>query len=171
MSDPTDSTPPSDRPIIGVMGAFECDEAVRRLAYDVGRLIARRGGVLLNGGRGGVMEASAHGARDAGGLTIGILKGMSRADSKANPYIDIAIRTGLADARNWINVCAADALIAISGGWGTLSEIALARKIGKTVILLHSWRLEAPTEVDKLPVAESAEQAVDMAFAALVGDA
>lgn len=167
MDAPRENPPIRDRPIIGVMGAYACDEDVAALSYDVGRLIAERGGVLLNGGRGGVMEASAKGAREAGGLTIGILKDKARADAKVNPYIDIPICTGLADARNWVNVCAADALIAISGGWGTLSEIALARKIGKPVVLLRSWSLDAPTEVDACNVAESADEAVAMAFAAV----
>src|SRR5216110_2530 len=87
--------------------------------------VAERGGVLLCGGRGGVMEAAAEGARAAGGLTLGILPGMSAKDSPPNPYIDLAIFTGLGEARNWVNVCASDAIIAIGGGFGTLSEIAL----------------------------------------------
>jgi hypothetical protein len=153
-----------DRIIIGVMGASACDDAVDRLAAEVGRLIAGRGAVLLCGGRGGVMEAAARGAAEAGGITLGILKDTHRRGSKVNPYIDIALRTGLGDARNWINVCAADALIAIAGGWGTLSEIALARKIGKPVVLLRSWKLEASPAVDPLPTADTAEQAVDRAF-------
>jgi len=151
----------NDRIIIGVMGASSCDEAVGALAYETGQLIAGRGAVLLNGGRGGVMEAS---ARGAGGLTIGVLKGTTRGEAPANPHIEVAIRTGLADARNWINVSAADALIAISGSWGTLSEIALARKIGKPVVLLGSWRLEADPPVDPLPVASTATEAVSIAF-------
>jgi len=153
-----------DRIIIGVMGASACDEATWELAREVGRLIAQRGAVLLNGGRTGVMEASARGASEAGGLTIGILKDTQRKGSKVNPYIDIALRTGLGDARNWINVCAADALIAIDGGWGTLSEIALARKIDKPVVLLRSWKLESTQQLEPLPMAESAGQAVELAF-------
>ena len=159
--------PDSDRPIIGVMGASECEEAVWRLAYDVGRLTAEGGAILLNGGRGGVMEASAKGAKEAGGLTVGILKDTHRRPGKNNPYIDIPIRTGLGDVRNWINICAADALIAISGGWGTLSEVALARKIGKPVVLLRSWRLLAEPPVEALPEAETAERAVELAFEAI----
>ncbi|QNN21484.1 TIGR00725 family protein [Planctomycetales bacterium ZRK34] len=153
-----------DRIIIGVMGASACDAAVDALAADVGRLIAKRGAVLLCGGRGGVMEAAARGANEAGGLTIGILKDTHRKGCKVNPYIEIALRTGLGDARNWINVCAADALIAIAGGWGTLSEIALAKKINKPVVLLGSWKLQASPAVDPLPTADTAEQAVELAF-------
>jgi uncharacterized protein (TIGR00725 family) len=145
--------------------ASECDRSIARLAHEVGRRVAGRGAVVLNGGRGGVMEASAQGAHEAGGLTIGLLKGTDRRESRANPYIDVALRTGLGDARNWINVSAADGLIAISGGWGTLSEIALARKIGKPVVLLRSWRLQAHQPgVEPLPTAETAEEAVDRLF-------
>lgn len=154
----------ADRFIVGVMGAAECDEATYTLARQVGALIAERGAVLLNGGRGGVMEASARGARESGGLTVGILKGKHRGEGKVNAYIDLPIRTGLADMRNWINVCACDGVIAIGGGWGTLSEIALARKIGKPVVLLRSWRLEAAQELESLPTADTAEQAVDAVF-------
>jgi len=157
----------TDRIIIGVMGASACDAATHALARDVGRLVAQRGAVLLGGGRGGVMEASAQGAREAGGLTIGILKGTHRDEARANPHVEVAIRTGLADARNWINVSASDALIAIGGGWGTLSEIALARKSAKPVILLRSWKLEAQPPLVPLPEAQTAEQAVALAFEAL----
>lgn len=162
---------PRDRIIIGVMGASECDDVVEQLAADVGRLIAERGAVLLNGGRGGVMEASARGAAEADGLTLGILKDTQRRGCQVNPHIEIAIRTGLGDARNWINVCAADALIAIAGGWGTLSEIALARKIGKPVVLLRSWKLQAAQSLEPLPTAETAEQAVELAFSLIDQDA
>ena len=159
--------PMQNKPIIGVMGASECARSVEELAEQVGRLIARRGAVLLSGGRGGVMAASARGAMEAGGLTVGILKGPRRDGCKVNPYIQIAIRTGLGEARNWVNVSASDVLIAIAGGWGTLSEIALAKKIGKPVILLQSWDLPPATHDAALPVADSAEEAVAMAFEAL----
>ena len=78
--------------------------------------------MLLTGGRSGVMEAASRGARDAGGLTIGVLPGAGAADSPPNPYVDLALYTGLGEARNWVNVCSSDALIAIGGGFGTLSE-------------------------------------------------
>ncbi len=96
----------------------------RRLARGVGRGIAERGGVLLCGGRSGVMEAAAAGAHEAAGLTIGILPGSNARESAPNPHIDVALFTGLGEARNWLNVCASDAIIAIGGGFGTLSEIA-----------------------------------------------
>jgi uncharacterized protein (TIGR00725 family) len=151
------------RIVIGVMGASRCDEATSEMARRVGVLIAQRGAVLLCGGRGGVMEAAARGAKEAGGLTIGILPGMNAGETPPNPYIDVAIFTGLRDGRNWVNVCASDAIIAISGGYGTLSEIALALKVGKPVVLVHSWELP-PREAAPLYVAQTPEEAVEIAF-------
>lgn len=152
--------------VIGVMGAAQCEEVIYHEAYQVGMLIAERGAILLCGGRGGVMEASAKGAKEAGGLTIGMMPGSSERDSPPNPYIDVAIFTGMSDARNAINVRSSDVIIAISGGYGTLSEIALALKIGKPVVLLHSWRFESdaiPSE-PLVRVAQTAEEAVRLAF-------
>src|SRR4029079_10566597 len=126
------------RPVIGVMGPAACDDQIAQLASAVGRAIAERGAVLLTGGRTGVMEAACRGARDAGGLTIGILPGAVPADSPPNPYVEVALYTGLGEARNWVNVCASDVLIAIGGGFGTLSEIALPLKARKPVALLRS---------------------------------
>lgn len=151
------------RVVIGVMGASQCDEEIYQLARRVGALIAERGAVLLCGGRGGVMEAAARGAKEAGGLTIGILPGMNAGETPPNPYIDVAIFTGLRDGRNWINICASDAIIAIAGGYGTLSEIALALKVGKPVVLLRSWELPQQ-EHAPLYHAQTPEQAVEMAF-------
>jgi uncharacterized protein (TIGR00725 family) len=151
------------RIVIGVMGASRCDEATSEMARRVGVLIAQRGAVLLCGGRGGVMEAAARGAKEAGGLTIGILPGMNAGETPPNPYIDVAIFTGLRDGRNWVNVCASDAIIAVSGGYGTLSEIALALKVGKPVVLVHSWELP-PREAAPLYVAQTPEEAVEIAF-------
>ena len=122
-------------PLIGVIGAGACSEEVAQLAREVGREIARRGAVLLCGGLGGVMAAAARGAKDAGGITLGILPGPSIQD--ANPYIDIPVATNMGQARNAIIVQTAQALIAVAGGYGTLSEMALALKIGKTVVALR----------------------------------
>lgn len=106
-----------------------------RKAYELGFLIAREGWVLLNGGRpAGVMEASARGARDGGGLTVGILPGTSAAG--ASDHVDIPIPTGMGDARNYINVLSSSVVVLLPGGAGTLSEAALALKTGKTVISL-----------------------------------
>lgn len=124
------------RPIIGVMGAGEqAEESAVRHAYTLGRLIAREGWILLNGGRNcGVMDASARGAKDAGGLTVGILPDTDV--SRASEYIDIPVITGLGSGRNNINVLSSDVIIACRGRAGTLSEIALALKADKTVILV-----------------------------------
>ena len=116
-------------------GSGERDERVLKTAEDVGVLIAEKGAVLVCGGRGGVMEAVARGAKKAGGLTVGILPGLSRRE--ANPYIDVAIPTGLSHARNAVNVLAGDAVIVIGGGAGTLSEVGLALAYGKPVVVVR----------------------------------
>jgi uncharacterized protein (TIGR00725 family) len=106
----------------------------------VGRELAERGAVVVCGGLGGVMEAACRGAKAAGGQTVGILPGSDRV--AANPFVDVAIPTGLGEARNALVVRAADALIAVGGGYGTLSEIALALKAGKRVAGLDSWKID-----------------------------
>jgi uncharacterized protein (TIGR00725 family) len=106
----------------------------------VGQELAARGAVVVCGGLGGVMEAACRGAKEAGGLTVGILPGTDRA--AANAFVDVAIPTGLGEARNALVVRAADALVAVGGGYGTLSEIALALKAGKRVVGLDSWDIE-----------------------------
>lgn len=122
------------RTIIGVMGGAIASEQTTRSAYEVGRLIAENGWVLLNGGRdAGVMAASTLGAHEAGGLVVGILP----TDTVAGcAPVDIAIPTGLGDGRNIINVHSSRVVIALPGGAGTVSEIALALKVGKPVISL-----------------------------------
>jgi len=121
---------------------------VYELAVVVGRAAASRGALVLCGGRGGVMEGAARGAREAGGRSIGILptlEGEGGADERgadegdANPFIDCAVHTGLGDARNYVNVRTSDAVIALAGESGTLSEIALALKIGAPVVYLRAW--------------------------------
>jgi uncharacterized protein (TIGR00725 family) len=111
----------------------------------VGRELAARGAVVVCGGLGGVMEAACRGAKAGGGRTVGILPGIDRA--AANPFVDTAIPTGLGEARNALVVRAADALIAVGGGYGTLSEIALALKAGKPVVGLDSWDIEGVVAV------------------------
>ncbi len=127
--------PISNPKLIGVIGGARCSAEIRELARQVGEGIARRGAVLICGGRGGVMEAACEGAKAGGGLTIGILPGESAAE--ANAFVDLKIVTGLLDARNVIIARTADALIAIDGSHGTLSEIAFGLKFGKIVIGLH----------------------------------
>ena len=109
-------------------------------AEQVGRELASRGVVLVCGGLGGVMEAACRGAKEAGGTTVGILPGTDR--SAANPFVEVAIATGLGEGRNALVVRAADAVIAIGGGYGTLSEIALALKAEKRVVGLGTWEIE-----------------------------
>lgn len=122
--------------VVGVMGGARVDRAVAEAARELGSLIARRGWVLLNGGRDvGVMAASAAGARQEGGLVIGVLPGDSRIG--ASPDLDVAIVTGMGDARNVINVLSCDVVIACAGSAGTMSEIVLALKNRKPVISLQ----------------------------------
>jgi uncharacterized protein (TIGR00725 family) len=123
---------------IAVVGAAAARPEVCDLAYAVGHEIARHGAVLICGGRGGVMEASARGARAANGSTIGILPTGDPND--ANPYIEFAIATGMDQARNVIVVASAGAVIAFEGEGGTLSEIGLAIKLGRPVVALRAWR-------------------------------
>ena len=113
------------------------------------------------------MEAASRGARDAGGLTVGVLPGAGAADSPPNPYVDLALYTGLGEARNWVNVCSSDALIAIGGGFGTLSEIALALKARKPLVLLGSWQFEMEGVSPTVSRARDAAHAVELAFASL----
>ncbi|MBK7046530.1 MAG: hypothetical protein IPI48_07235 [bacterium] len=123
------------RTVIGVMGGTEADEATAALAFEVGRLIAGRGWVLLSGGRpGGVMQASVSGARAGGGLTVGVLYGDDRDDAAEG--LDLVIPTGLGAARNVVNILASDVVVACRGTGGTLSEIALALRFGRPVVLV-----------------------------------
>jgi uncharacterized protein (TIGR00725 family) len=124
------------RTIVGVMGSgSDGDAALLRTARELGTAIAEAGWVLLNGGRSsGVMGASAAGASAAGGLVVGVLPDDD--DHRASSHLDIAIRTGMGDARNVVNVLSSDVVIAMRGGAGTLSEIALALNAGKVVIAL-----------------------------------
>ena len=122
---------------ISVIGASICDEETASLAEEVGRLVARTGAVLICGGLGGVMEAACRGAKAEGGTTIGILPGVSH--SEGNPHLDYSVCTGIGYARNLAVAISGDAVIAVSGDYGTLSEIALAAKAGRPVVLLESW--------------------------------
>jgi uncharacterized protein (TIGR00725 family) len=161
------AAPRTHRLVIGVMGPAACDDATAALARAVGRGVAERGAVLLTGGRTGVMEAASRGAREAGGATVGVLPGAGAADSPPNPFVDIALFTGLGEARNWVNVCASDAIIAIGGGFGTLSEIALALKARKPIVLVGSWRFDMEGVSTQVARAGDAAHAVELAFAAL----
>jgi uncharacterized protein (TIGR00725 family) len=129
-------------PYLGVVGSGEPDQTTDLLAERIGREIAEAGAVLVCGGLGGVMAAACRGAVAAGGLTIGLLPGMSRGD--ANPWIEVAIPTGLGELRNGLVVRASDVLIAIGGEYGTLSEVAFALKLGRPVVGVGTWQLERP---------------------------
>ena len=122
---------------ISVIGAGTCSDDIASLAYEVGRHLALNDCILLCGGLGGVMEYAAKGARENGGQTIGILPGFDISD--ANPYIDIAVPTGISHARNIVVVRSGMACIAVEGTYGTLSEIAIALKLEKPVIGLNTW--------------------------------
>jgi uncharacterized protein (TIGR00725 family) len=131
---------------VAVVGSGEAEERDAAAAEEVGRLIAEGGALLVCGGLGGVMEAACRGARTAGGTTVGLLPGVDR--SAANPHVDVAVPTGLGEGRNALVVRAADAVIAIGGGYGTLSEIALALRAGKPVIGLDTWEIEGVSPAD-----------------------
>ncbi len=123
--------------MIGVIGAAGCGDDIYELARKVGHGIAKTGAILVCGGLGGVMEGACRGAREAGGQTVGILPGPNKA--QANPYVTIPIVTDLGHARNILVVRTSDMLVAISGGYGTLSEISIALKLGKPVVGLRTW--------------------------------
>jgi uncharacterized protein (TIGR00725 family) len=125
--------------LIGVIGGDEAGGDALRIAFEVGREIASRGHVLVSGGRDGVMRESCRGAKEAGGLTVGILPGDDASD--ANEFIDIPIITGIGFARNTIVARTANALIAIDGSYGTLSEIAFGFTAGRHIVGLNTWQL------------------------------
>ncbi len=152
-----------ESPLIAVIGGAEASPEEMAMAAAVGRELARRGAILICGGRGGVMEAACRGAKSAGGLTVGVLPGTTRAE--ANPYVDIPIVTGMGEARNVIIIRTARAVIAIGGSYGTLSEIAYALHYGVPVIGLGTWELARPGHPPP-PIhrAQTPEEAVDLAL-------
>lgn len=150
--------------MIGVIGAGTASEAGCAAARQVGRRIAEAGAVLVCGGLGGVMEAACRGACEAGGLTLGILPGAGA--DQANPWVILAVPTNLGHARNVIIAHAAEALIAVEGEYGTLSEMAIGLKLGKPVVALDSW-----PGLQGVIYATNPVEAVDRALAALTGPA
>lgn len=142
---------------VGVIGAGVCSEEVGKLAEEVGEKIAEAGAILVCGGLGGVMEAASRGAKRKGGITVGVLPGIEKAD--ANPYIDYPIVTGLGEGRNLLVVRNSDVLIAFPGEFGTLSEIAFALKLGKPVVGLSTWDVS-----DKIVQTKNPKEAVDLAL-------
>jgi hypothetical protein len=148
---------------VAVIGEGKTTPETYDLARKVGYELARRGVTVVCGGMGGVMEGACRGAKEAGGTTVCILPGNSRRD--ANRYVDIPVVTGLGEGRNVIVVKSAQAVIAIRGRYGTLSEIAFALLQNIPVIGLETWTLQQAGEIDPAIVpAESAEEAVDLAL-------
>jgi uncharacterized protein (TIGR00725 family) len=153
-----------NRIYVAVIGGGNAPPRERDLARRVGRGIAEAGAVLVCGGLGGAMEAACGGAHGAGGLTIGILPGSDRRE--ANSHVDVALPTGMGEARNALVVRAADAVVAVSGEFGTLSEIALALAMGVPVVGLGTWELSREGHaVEAFPRVGTPEEAVNLALA------
>ena len=152
------------KPYIGVVGPDPCDDVVGERCERIGRLLAEAGTVLVCGGLGGAMERAAKGAFEAGGLTLGILPGATRA--AGNPYLTLSVPTGMGEMRNVLNVRASDAIIAVAGEYGTLSEIAFALKTGVPVVGLGTWVLskEDRTGPDAIARVSTPEEAVASAL-------
>lgn len=138
---------------IGVIGAGDCDGGTAAIAEKVGREIARRGAILLCGGMGGVMEAACRGARTEGGTTVGVLPIADR--DGGNDYLSVRIATGFGQGRNILIPQSCHGVIAISGGYGTLSEIAFARKLGVPIVGIGTWNPD-----DSFPVVDDPVEAV-----------
>ncbi len=155
---------------VAVIGSsrLEAGSELGRLAEEVGRRLAEAGVTIVCGAGGGVMEAAARGAAGSGGRVIGIVQGESTID--ANTYCTEVVASGIGHARNLSVVASGEVVIAVGGEWGTLSEIGLARTIGRTVVALRSWELSGYERMQGAPgvaPAETAEQAVAAALAAL----
>lgn len=148
------------RIVIGVIGSGSCGSKTAAQAERLGELLAGRGAVIACGGLGGVMEAVASGASRAGGMVVGILPGSDK--SSANRYVTIPIATGMGHARNVIIAHTADALVAVEGEHGTLSEIAVGLKLGKPVVAMGRW-----SRMDGVTPADSPEDAVEKVFSIL----
>jgi hypothetical protein len=150
------------KPIIAIIGAGKCSKKMRDAAAEAGKYVAENGGIVVCGGLGGIMEGAARGAREAGGTTIGILPGDNAGD--ANEFIDIAVPTGMGEARNILVIRSADAVIAFPGKYGTLTEMAFARLFERPLISVQAWKFgEEVVQIDD-PV-EAARQAMKLAGA------
>ena len=162
--------PPERARQIAVIGSGGCGEETEawQLAEEVGRRLAEAGIAVVCGGRGGVMEAVSRGAAKAGGAVIGVLPWVEVDD--ANPHCTQVVATGTGHARNLAVVASGEVAIAVSGEWGTLSEIALARNLGRTVVALRSWSVSGREQMEGGPgviPADTAEEAVAVALDAL----
>jgi hypothetical protein len=157
------------RPLqIAVVGAATCDEETLALARETGARLAEAGATLVCGGRGGVMAAACEGARAGGGRTVGILPGRDESASAPNEHLDVVLFTGLEQARNQVLVLSSTAVVAIGGGWGTLSEIALALKFRVPVVALKGWNLRRPDGLTD-PLLSHARTPADAVALALAG--
>jgi uncharacterized protein (TIGR00725 family) len=142
---------------IGVIGAGTCSKKIYNTAEEVGKNIAKAGAILVCGGLGGVMEGAAKGAKENGGVTIGIIPGESK--EEANPYIDFPIVTGFGEGRNLVVIRSSDVIIALPGKYGTLSELAFCMKLDKPVVSLGTWDIS-----EKVVKAKDAKEAVKLAL-------
>src|SRR4051794_35082622 len=145
-------------PYVAVIGASNARDEDLAAAEAAGRRLAELGAIVVTGGRGGVMEAASRGAKEGGGLTVGILPGLDRAD--ANAFVDVSLPTGLGEMRNGLVARAAEAVVAVGGAWGTLAEIAFARAAGTPVFGVGSWELGEDGVVPVATGAEAAERAL-----------
>jgi uncharacterized protein (TIGR00725 family) len=153
----------SRRRLVAVCGESDPQTSLADVAFELGRGIAQRDAVLICGGLTGVMEHAARGARAAGGLTIGLLPGDD--PNEANEYVQVAIATGLGHARNAILARTADGVVALGGGLGTLSEIALALRNGRPTIGIQTWRFDRDRRTEpELPIAANPKDALDWLF-------
>ncbi len=140
---------------VSVIGAGSCDPGLERIAERLGELLAERGCVIINGGKGGVMEAVSRGARRKNGLVVGVLPDMS----DGNDFLSVRLKTNMGHARNVIIAQSGDVVIAVGGGYGTVSEMAIALKVGKKVVAINP-----PVVLPGVEVAETAEEAVEKAL-------
>lgn len=141
---------------VGIIGGARPQPKFRDIAYQIGRMIAEKGAILVCGGLSGIMEAAARGAREYNGLTIGILPGYSPDD--ANPHIEIPIATGLGYSRNSLVAMNSDILVAVDGEYGTLSEIAYGCIYGKKIIGIGTWNIPGVSK------AQTAQEAIDLVW-------
>ena len=157
----------AEPPYIAVVGPSEAAEDICVTAEAVGTLLAEAGAVVVTGGLGGVMAAASRGAKSAGGSTLGLLPGRDRAD--ANAWVDVVVPTGLGEGRNALVVRIADAVIAVGGSWGTLSETALAARTGTPVVTIRGWQVRDPTGAEPPRGPLEVRTAAEAVLAALAG--
>ena len=158
--EPVDAVGGPAGPYVAVVGPGRATGEIYERAREVGRLVAGRGGIVVCGGLGGVMEAAARGAREGGGTALGILPDEDRA--RANGYLSFSVVTGIGQARNLAVVCSGDVVVVVGYGYGTLSEVGLALKVGRPVVSLGGWELG-----DSVAVLGTPGAAVEAAFGLL----